>query len=322
MSYDLSRKNITVEKELEGVPKVSIDACQIQQVFINLFKNAQQAMYPGGGVLEIRLQYIGAKARGDEGVKDLAHGTAHGTGHGTDDGTDDGIVGYVEISVRDSGRGISRDDLPHIFDPFFSTKGVYARNESEKEQQGTGLGLALCYGIISNHNGSITAESKPWRGSTFIIRLPVVDSKQEHLGQRECEQSETPESNCSSLEGISILVVDDEEEIVEQICGYLESLKAKVSSASNGERALSILGAAERPFDLVLSDILMPGSSGLTLLQRIRKAGMARKVLLLTGKFTEEISFIAHQSGADGCVSKPIKLAELLETIKKILSTP
>ena len=299
VAYGFTRKSIRVVKAIENTPKISIDAGQIQQVLINLFQNAAHAMIPGGGTLSIKTHYLAGatieESDDDElEVKELP--------------IPDGVI---EVIISDTGRGIAPNDMPRIFDPFFSTKGVYARSEVERQHQGTGLGLALCYGIISNHHGEISVESTLGKGTTFSLRLPVYPDDVEVKS----DSGGLYVGDSTSLAGISVLVVDDEKEIVEQITNYLSAKGLNAVSAMSGQQALDILNVSSKPFDIVISDILMPGLSGFELLQRVREAELARHVLLLTGKFTEEISFLSHQSGADGCIAKPIKMSDLMKCI-------
>ena len=301
VAYGFTRKSIRVVKAIHNTPKISIDAGQIQQVLINLFQNAAHAMIPGGGTLTIKVQYVDGATISDDDDEVTSGGEEQLP-------PPDGVI---EIVVSDTGRGIAPTDMPRIFDPFFSTKGVYARNEVERQHQGTGLGLALCYGIVSNHHGEISVESTLGKGTTFTLRLPVYPEDQD----AKCDSGNLFVGDSGNLRGVTILVVDDEREIVEQITNYLSAKGMKAEAAYSGQEALDKLDGKEVPYDVVISDILMPGLSGFELLQRVREAELARHVLLLTGKFTEEISFLSHQSGADGCIAKPVKMSDLMKCI-------
>jgi len=329
VTFGFGRKNIQVVNDVEDLPPVSIDAGQIQQVLINLFKNAGHAMTHGGGTLTIRGQYhagatVTPSLRSGLAADELA-------AQATDPSSDDGLVrsaagrgafiGVVELAVSDTGRGIAPEDLPRIFDPFFSTKGVYARNDEERQMPGTGLGLALSYGIISNHHGEISVTSTLGKGTTFTLRLPhyAADVAAGAAAERSSSIILVPSvrqlPDESPLVGRSLLVVDDEIEISSQIATYFAGRGLHVVQANCGADALLLLRGRPSPFDVVVSDILMPGLSGFELLQRIRESELAHHVILLTGKYTDEISFIAHESGADVCIAKPIRLAELHDTI-------
>ncbi len=133
----LNRDNIKVVKKCEVASEVEIDKREIQQVFLNMITNARDAMMPKGGRLEIRVKEVNGKA---------------------------------EVSIRDTGKGIKEEDLNRIFDPFFTTKDV---KKGRGGLYGTGLGLFVSYGIVKQHGGEIDVESKPRKGTTFTVKLPV-----------------------------------------------------------------------------------------------------------------------------------------------------
>jgi CheY-like chemotaxis protein len=172
----------------------------------------------------------------------------------------------VEIKVKDNGHGIKPEIMDRIFDPFFTTRPA---------GEGTGLGLSLCYGIVTEHNGRIYAESKPGRGATFVVELPIVSEVAQPV--------QMPIEFRQKLTGSRILVVDDEPVIRDFINQVLSWEGCEVDTAASAEEALQKI--ASQQYNLLLLDIKMPGMDGIELYNRVKRLGrsLARRVVFITG---------------------------------------
>ena len=211
--------------------------------------------------------------------------------------------GAIRISFQDDGPGIDEETLRRIFDPFFTTKDV---------GEGTGLGLTICYGIIDEHNGRIWAESQPGQGSTFIIELPIVAGA-ERAADPEVEQE-------TAVAARSILVVDDEESIQRLLGSLLEIDGHHVDTASNGREALERI--AGRRYDVLITDIKMPGMDGRDLYERLRKEdpALAERTVFITGDTVSPDTRSFLQRVKNPVLAKPFRIREVRETINDILA--
>jgi len=235
-TYSLRTSNIEVTTRLDPyLPDTIADPGQIQQVLLNLIVNAETAMKEVHR--KRRLTITTRKA--------------------------DSIV---EIKVKDNGHGIKPEIMDRIFDPFFTTRPA---------GEGTGLGLSLCYGIVTEHNGRIYAESKPGRGATFVVELPIVSEVAQPV--------QMPIDFRQKLTGSRILVVDDEPVIRDFINQVLSWEGCEVDTAASAEEALQKI--ASQQYNLLLLDIKMPGMDGIELYNRVKRLGrsLARRVVFITG---------------------------------------
>lgn len=211
---------------------------------------------------------------------------------------------YVCLSIGDSGGGIPKNNLDHLFEPFFTTKG---------ERTGTGLGLAVVYGIVQNHNGFIDIHSKEGSGSLFNIYLPVI----------EAEQLEEP--NHSYIPDLAvgkgrILVAEDNPQVQGMIVRALEESGYSVIAAKDGSDAIDIYEQKGPDIDLVILDMLMPHVGGRDCFYRIKEIDSQAKILLMTG-FTANGSIEDFlDEGAAGVITKPFELEHFTMTIQKALS--
>ncbi|MBC8316738.1 MAG: response regulator [Desulfobulbaceae bacterium] len=229
------------------------DKGQIEQVIMNLAINAKDAM-PDGGHLCIKTENRELDENFVRNFNKLDVGN------------------HIVISISDTGIGIPPDILPHIFEPFYTTKEV---------GKGTGLGLATVYGIIEQHNGTINVYSEPGHGTTFKIYLPVSEK-----GIDEDGKGMTPFHLNKGTE--TILVVDDEEPVRSVVRSVLESLGYTVILAKNGNEACRIFEENNANVDMLLTDIIMPGMSGVKLAEILKSKKAGLKVLLTSG-YAEEI---------------------------------
>lgn len=281
--FGRTRKAITIHTHFE--PKlwtVMVDRSQIEQVLVNLFLNAWQAMQ-GSGDLQLRTDNV---------YLDSAYVKPHDVPAGR----------YVRVSVTDCGIGMDEMIKRRIFEPFFTT---------HEPGRGTGLGLASAFGIIKNHNGFITVESHPGKGSTFEFFLPATDKK--------------PEEEITPLESIetgteTILLVDDEEYIIDVGRLMLDGLGYKILTANSGQCAIDLFAEEKEKIDLVILDLVMPDIDGEAVFHEIRKIAPEIKVLFASGHYVVEQTRALLKSGCSDFLQKPFNLRQLSTKIRTILS--
>jgi len=273
-----------IEVRLDLQPDGCIADCdrgQIEQVLLNLFVNAAQAM-PQGGTLKVRTE---AREFGEE--LTLAFGQPAGW--------------YVAISVGDTGVGMDESIQARIFEPFFTTKKVAG---------GVGLGLASVYGIVKNHRGLIQVQSRPGLGSTFTVALP-------RSRDRVAAPAGASGHVIRSGQG-TVLVVDDQEIIRSVARDMLEMLGYRVFTAEGGAEGVAVLEAHRDEIDLVILDMIMPGMSGKETFPRLRAAAPGIPVLLASGYSLEGEVAALLATGAVGFLQKPFSAAQLSEKIIEI----
>jgi PAS domain S-box-containing protein len=253
---------LAIEAAPESVP-VSIDPSQFEQVLTNLAVNARDAM-AGSGVLTITIGRAGQEA---------------------------------VLDVRDTGSGIPADAIPHIFEPFYTTK---------PQGQGTGLGLATVYGIVQQASGRVEVQSALGHGSTFRIRLPLADGVP-------VVAPSTPSPVPTGQE--AVLVVEDEPQVRELARRVLERLGYAVQAASDGRSALALLDEGARP-QLILTDMVMPGMGGGELLRHLTERDDPAKVMLMSG-YSEEL--VKSEHGDLPFLPKPFTPAELAHAVRSAL---
>ncbi len=278
-----THKELTVSQCLEDeLPPVAADRTQLEQVLLNLFINAWQAM-PGGGKLMIETGVVDLDARYVE-----PFGVPAGR--------------YLRISVTDTGVGMDRDTQERIFDPFFTTK---------ETSRGTGLGLASAYGIVKNHGGIITVYSEPGRGTTFHIYLPPAggDVARDNPGIDDTVVFGTE----------TILLVDDEETILEVGAEMLRALGYTVRTASDGASAIILYEADGAGIDLVVLDMIMPEMAGADVFKRIRELDPRAAVLLSSGYSINGQASELLRLGCNGFIQKPFKMADLSRKVREII---
>ena len=264
---------------------VFADPSQMEQVLMNLATNAAHAMRNSGGVLAFTLSSVVVT---QDGLKPDA-GMSPGR--------------YVKLSVRDTGTGMTDEVRRRIFEPFFTTK---------EAGQGTGMGLAVVYGIVKGLNGVITVESEPGKGSVFSLFLPSVE---ERAGYRKEETGTIP----GGME--RILLVDDEPTVVEMTAQTLERLGYDVTTAGSGIDAWSRFTKDPYAFDLVLTDQTMPDLTGIDLAKRMLAVRKDLPIILFTG-YSEAVSpEMAKKAGIILFLTKPLVKREVAETIRRALDS-
>ncbi|MBU0996078.1 MAG: response regulator [Proteobacteria bacterium] len=267
----------------ENVSIVLADLTQIHQVLINLCTNAAHAMEENGGVLEIQLGRFRVTAESAKKMVDFSPGE------------------YVRLSVRDTGTGISPDIRDKVFDPYFTTKGV---------GKGTGIGLAVVKNIVKTHQGVIEMDSQEGQGTAVTIYLPLILSE---AVEEPVKRKDVPGGN------EKILFVDDEEPILNMAKRTLEQLGYYVEIQNNPLDALSLFQNVPQSFDLVITDMTMPGMDGSRFVTEIRTIRPSIPIILCTG-FSEKMDEQKAESiGADRYIEKPFERLDIAMAIRNVL---
>ena len=280
--FGRTKKEISIHTKFqENIWTVEVDESQIDQVLLNLYVNAWQAM-PGGGQIYIQTKNCQLD---DSFVRPFFLNPGR----------------YVEISVRDTGVGMDPATRKRIFEPFFTTK--------EKES-GTGLGLASAYGIIKNHDGIITVQSEQGQGSTFTIHLPASEKVVSDV--KILPQEQVPGEG-------TILLVDDEELILDVGKGILEKLGYHTLVANSGEEAIEIYRENQNRIALVILDLIMPKMNGRDTYERLKEINPQIKILLSSGYSLDGAARDMLKGSADGFIQKPFDVKILSCNIRKLL---
>ena len=277
-----TKKELRIRKALDASQRaVEADRRQIEQVLLNIYVNAWQAM-PDGGTLRIETAI-------DQ--LDAAFCSQYQASAGT----------YARIAITDTGIGMDTKVQQRIFDPFFTTK---------EKSRGTGLGLASAFGIIQNHNGFITVESEIGKGTTFTFYLPATEKP----AVREAEAVER-----LSRGSETVLLVDDEELIIKVGKTMLEKLGYVVVVAGNGREAIDMLTRSKERVDLVVLDLIMPGMDGAKTFERIRRIDPTMPVLLSSGYALDGQAEALLQQGCNGFIQKPFTIQALSNKVRAVL---
>jgi PAS domain S-box-containing protein len=263
---------------------VNADPVHIGQVLMNLAVNSKDAM-PQGGRLLIVTENVTLDA---EFCK---------TNLGAKPGN------YVMLGVSDTGHGMDSKTIAHIFEPFYTTKGP---------GKGTGLGLAMVYGIVKDHDGYITCHSAPGVGTSFTVYLPAIE---EPLATKVDWPTLAPITKGSE----TILIVDDEESIRDVTVNLLGVYGYTVLAAADGEIALEVFCREQGRIDLVILDLIMPGMGGLKCLREILKIDRNALVLVASGYAAGGPSREAVEAGAKGYIGKPYDIEKMAATIREVL---
>lgn len=269
---------------------VKVDPGQLDQVIINLVVNARDAMSQGGGVLAIKTS------------NEIVDETKHA-------GTEIIPAGdYVRIEVRDTGIGIPKDNLTRIFEPFFSTK---------QRGEGTGLGLSTVYGIVKQTGGFISVESEMGVGTTFTIYLPRYEITAEELAASQAVSEEAPSRDLTGSG--AILLVEDEDAVRTFGARALRGKGYDVLEASNGDNALEVLENTDKTIDLVISDVVMPGLDGPSLIRKLRAERPDLKVIFISGYAEDTYRDELDEENGVHFLPKPFSLKELATKVKEVL---
>jgi len=280
--FGRTKKDVRIiETYASDLRNVNIDRGQIEQVLLNLFVNAWQAM-PGGGDLYVETQNILV----DEIQGALLELEA---GH------------YVKVTITDTGIGMDERTQRRIFDPFFTTKEM---------GRGTGLGLATTYGIIKGHGGTVEVVSEKGYGSAFMIYLPI--------SEQEAAVDETTKRDIASGNE-TIMIVDDEQIIIDVAKEMLTDLGYRVLAAQNSGEALAIYRDNLGKIDLVILDMIMPGKGGGEIFDKLKSMDPDVKVILSSGYSISGQATEIMGRGVKAFLQKPYRLVDMSQKIREVL---
>ncbi|WP_157237950.1 hybrid sensor histidine kinase/response regulator [Desulfobacter curvatus] len=285
----------TIPKTINIVQKIDMncnpimaDPTQIHQVIMNLCTNAYQAMEDSGGTLTVELCEMDIDENEFPGFLELQPGR------------------YLQLLVSDTGVGMEKNIALKIFEPYFTTKKV---------GKGTGLGLSVVHGIVKKAGGDIKVISEPDKGACFHIYLPVLGS------YTETTSLPIVESNCMNGTG-HILLVDDEEQIVKMEEKFLERLGYDATCCTNSSDALEILRINPNRFDLMITDLTMPGLTGEELARELEKINPDIPVIICTGFEKDYRKASVSPSNIKEFLLKPVNMKELSILISKTINSP
>ncbi len=277
-------KMIDIQMDLsDDLAEVHADPTQMEQVLMNLAVNARDAM-PDRGKLTVSTRNVSL---------DEEYCRIHGEAKPGE---------YVLLTVSDTGHGMDKATIDHIFEPFYTTKEL---------GRGTGLGLAMVYGIEKQHEGFINCYSEVGRGTTFNVYLPAIESQ----GEPEVQSS----GAMPALGTETILLVDDEEFVRDLGARILSKAGYNVLTATNGREALNFFEKERRQISLVILDLIMPEMGGKECLKELRKIDPRLKVLIASGLSADPSTKESVETGTGGLVSKPFGMKELLRQVRKVL---
>jgi signal transduction histidine kinase len=276
--------DIAISKSSE-LSLVMADIGQIEQVIMNLSVNAADAM-PEGGTLSIETSIEHLDEKYAENHQSVIPGK------------------HAMISFSDTGYGMDKETISHIFEPFFSTKG----------DQGTGLGLSTVYGIIKQHNGNIWVYSEPGIGTTFKVYLPALGEEEELL---KTQKSAPATKDLRGSE--TILLVEDNEQVRETAYDILKQQGYTILKATGGEEAITIIASTDQPVHLLLTDVVMPDMNGKQLYDTLSQIYPSLKVLYMSG-YTNDI--IVHHGVLDEgvqLIQKPFTNHSFLNKVRYVI---
>ncbi|HNP85328.1 MAG TPA: response regulator [Kouleothrix sp.] len=287
-AYQMRVDNIAVVFDFDAnLPTTIADPFQLQQVILNLLNNAHQAITERGKSGTITLHTYVTAPPGTEGSA---------------------AVPEVVLAVTDTGVGIAQRDLNRIFDPFYTTKPV---------GQGTGLGLSICFGIVREHGGRIWAESEIGQGSTVSVALPLISSL-----SNDDDLLDVPDTArvTEAMTRCRVLVVDDEEPVARLLARLLRQLGHNPIIVDSGAAALERI--KREPFDLVLSDVKMPGMSGFDLYQTIQRdyPELAPRVVFVTGDILSAATQARIAQSGNPYIAKPFAIDRLETLVRNLLA--
>jgi two-component system cell cycle sensor histidine kinase/response regulator CckA len=274
-------ESITLETHTTAQGEVLVDPTRMEQVLVNLAVNARDAM-PQGGHLRLETQDVTLDANACARLEGLTPGP------------------HVLLTVQDTGLGMDQTVLPHIFEPYFSTK-----------TRGNGLGLATSFGIIKQHQGHIAVQSTPGQGATFFVYLP-------HTSQRAAPEPVPPVPTVMATHH-TLLLVEDEELVRRPTVRALQALGYKVLEAPGPREALELLRQWQAPLDLLVTDMVMPGGNGLDLSHAARQLRPGLPVLLVSGHISDDTTLDTLRQRNVDFLGKPYLPAELAARIQAIL---
>jgi two-component system, cell cycle sensor histidine kinase and response regulator CckA len=271
----------------DSLETVKADPGNLEQVLMNLVVNARDAM-PEGGRLTLHTENVTFRESDVSLTAERRAGT------------------FVCLSVSDTGIGMDAETLQRVFEPFFSTKEL---------GKGTGLGLAVVYGIVKQHEGWIEVTSQPEQGTTFKVFLPAFTSS------RQPAVAHPAEAPRRAGQGERILVVEDEAQVLEFAARALTEAGYRVVKAATAQEAEALVGPGREKFDLVFCDVVLPDKTGLRLVEELKRRDPALRVLLSSGYADHKAQWPLIQSRGLPFLQKPYRLQDLLQIVQDVLIT-
>jgi PAS domain S-box-containing protein len=271
-----------------SAPPVLADATQIHQVIFNLCTNAWHALEDQPGRITIQLRAVTLDAAATERLAGLRPGS------------------FACLTISDTGKGMDAATLEHIFNPFFTTKAP---------GKGTGLGLSVVQGIIAAHDGAITVVSQPGQGTTFQVYFPAAFARTD-------DSEIAPGGPAPQGQGQHVLFLDDEEALVNLAMRTLEPLGYRVTGFTQAAVAMQAFRANPGQFDVVITDLNMPGISGLDVARELLTVQPEVPILLCSGHVTEQMQAQAHSAGIRHILYKPNTMEEVSATLHRLFTQP
>jgi len=282
--FGRTRKEIQIQVgHQENIWPVEADQGQIDQILVNLYVNAWQAM-TGDNTLILSTANV---------ILDEAYTRAFSAPQGA----------YVAVTVQDRGKGISPDVMKRIFEPFFTTK---------KMGRGTGLGLASVFGIVKNHGGIIDVKSTVGKGSTFTIFLPAAS----RIQKKKPAPADESTLACTG----TLLVVDDEPYLLKSLCAVLEDLGYEIIPAGSGQEAIERFKKEMNQIDVVILDMIMPDLNGRQVFTELKKIKPSIKVVLTSGYGLDGLAENGQNLPGDGFLQKPYRIRQLSSVIGQLVT--
>lgn len=275
---------------VESLSPIFIDPVQVEQILLNLALNSRDAIVTNGSItIETRMAHVRQSGP-------IAIGHYHQkTGH------------YAMLIFTDTGSGISEETLPHIFEPFFTTKAI---------GKGTGLGLAMVYGIVKQNNLDIECNSEWGKGTTITISFPVNgEPASKTIVEKEAEKKAK-----KGLQRTTILLVEDEPDIGTLLKNILQKNGYDVLFAENAQVAFDISAASSEQISLLLTDVMLPGMNGVELSEKMNAELPGMKTLFISGYSRDIIDSHGVFSENENFVAKPFSIKKLLAAVKRLLS--
>ncbi|MDM8540047.1 ATP-binding protein [Desulfococcaceae bacterium HSG9] len=284
---NLTPSNIHIQSNISAKNMMIMgDPTQIHQVVTNLITNAVHALSGKGGKIEVIMKKVNIAGvqTGEIPIPEAKPGS------------------YARITIRDNGPGIVKDVIDNIFDPFFTTKPV---------GQGSGMGLAVVHGIIQGHEGAVSVESEPGKGTAFHCYFPVI---------KDSDETTKPDIESESVgKGDENILLVDDDTLVLDACGeMLEALGYRVALCTGSKQAMKIFETRPQDFDLVITDNIMPEMSGTELSRKILKIRPDIPIILVTGTQHEK-EYELNKPGIRAFIQKPFDLQKMQSVIREVL---
>jgi len=281
--FGRTKKDITIhQKYAKNLWSAKIDRSQLEQILMDMYVNAWQAMTRDGGDIYVETDNVQIDLAKAELLKIKAGN-------------------YVRITIIDTGSGMDEETCARIFEPFFTTK---------EKSRGVGLSLASAYGIVRSHEGAIEVASELGRGTIFNIYLPV---------SAEEAPREVAPSKAMARGAETILLVDDEESVLYVCKEILATIGYNVLTAANGREALNIYKEHKNAIDLVVLDMIMPGLSGSETYEELKLINPQVKVMVSTGYSVSEQAKKIMEKGCQAIIQKPFRLEDLSQKVREVI---